>query len=138
MKLHQARYAFLTLALTLLAACAGHKALFRHATDIPSTIRVGLLQHNAYGELVVKITNDPVVTEVTKARFRTAYRATVCGKDETTVATKDCARGPSQRLEAAGRAYDKAITAETEQEALDAVDALSAAMIDLINLAKGK
>lgn len=131
-------FAINMVAVLLMMGCAGHKALFRHATDIPSTIRVGLLQHNAYGELVVKIVSDPVVSAVTKAKFRQAYRATVCSKDESAIPTKDCANGPSWRLERAGRAYDGVASAQTEEEALAAIDALTLAMSDLINLAKGK
>lgn len=126
--------------LMALNGCTGQRALAKHAVDLPSAVKVGLLNHNALGEVAIAVKEDPLVSSATKTLFRDAYRKTVCSKVELAngVGTGSCTDGPSQTLERAGRAFEAFPNAQTEAELSAALDALSAALIDLINLAGGK
>lgn len=124
---------------TLLSGCAGTRSLYDLVHSPEDAAKAALSHHNALGEAAVAMRSDPTVSEPTKTALRAAYRKTVCSAAEEVESkpTADCKAGPAARTEAAAKAYETLHTATTEAELQNAVDELTAVLIDLIELTKG-
>lgn len=119
-----------------LSACSGTRLLYSKAESPPQYAKAVLMHHNAIGEQVADLRDDPTVSERTKARLLEGYRLTVCSSSEiaSKASTATCAAGPAQRLETAAKAYAGLSSASTEAELQAAVDALVAELVKLITL----
>lgn len=126
-------------ALALLAACTGTRELYQQADTPLQYTKVVLLHHNALAEEAANIVGDPTVPAVTKAKVRAAYKATVCSSTEIAgnVGVGDCADGPVQKLEAAGKAFDGVRTAENETQLQSSLTVLVNLLSELITAIKG-
>jgi hypothetical protein len=121
----------------LLAGCSlfqGTQRVFELAQGPAQTAKAGLLLHNATGNFVASMVEDPEVSESTKTRIRDLYRRTVCSTAESTVPTSDCDEGPSYRTDNAVKAYENVQNATTEAEVIAANEALVALLVDLSQL----
>lgn len=118
-------------------AFTGTKRVFELATGPVQTTKASLLLHNAVGEMVAAMIEDPTVSGATKDRARQLYRATVCSQSESTVSTSDCDEGPSYRADKTVKAYEAVQNAQTEAELIAANDALVAQLVDLATIING-
>jgi hypothetical protein len=125
--------------LCLLAACTGAKSLYGQAHTAPQYAKAVLEHHNAIGTQVADLIDDPVVSEQTKTKLRTAYRLTVCDGAERAQATPTatCSKGPSYKLDDAVKTYESVRDAKTEAEITAAVERLVPLLTDLINAIAG-
>jgi hypothetical protein len=133
------KLSLLPLLLILIAGCGGTKQVYELASTPPQYAKSVLLHHNAIGEQIADLREDPAVSDSTKAKLLEGYRLTVCSADERAqaVVTGACKAGPAQRTEAAGMALEKLRSATTETELQAAVDALVSELVKLIDLVSG-
>lgn len=131
------KLSFVTAFVLLLTGCSlfqGTQRVFELAQGPAQTAKATLLLHNASGNFVASMIEDPTVSEATKTRVRDLYRRTVCSTAESTVPTSDCDEGPSYRADSAVKAYEAVRNATTEAEVLAANEALVALLVDLSQL----
>jgi hypothetical protein len=125
--------------LVILAGCAGQRQLYDLPRNTHEYAKAVLAHHNALGESVLAMRADPLVSDPTKAALRLAYRKTVCSKDElVSTPTETCAKGPAQQLQSAAQTFEGVGTPVTEKALEAAINALTAALIDLIELTGGR
>jgi hypothetical protein len=117
-------------------ACVGTKSIYKLADTPTQYVKVVLIHHNALGAEVVRLRADPTISQASKDRLLAGYRVTVCAPTETGPIAL-CKNGPTQQLEAAGRAYEAIHDAKTEKEMSDALTKLVGLMSTLINLVNG-
>jgi hypothetical protein len=128
------------LVLMSFSGCAGMRALYEKPATPPQYAKAVLIHHNAIGESIARLREDPAVSASTKAQLLAAYRVTVCSDAEMRASTSlaACADGPAERLERAARAYELLANAKTETELQSAVDALVSLLVPLIEtIARG-
>lgn len=120
------------LALVLLTACGGTRSVYEQANNPVQYAKAVLLHHNAIGEQVVFLIEDPLVSDASKELLTSGYRATVCAKSEASVSTAECDEGPAYQLQRAAEAAELTYSATTEEELQRAVDELVGLLTQLI------
>lgn len=121
----------------VLAGCSGARQLYSLPETPSQYAKAVLVHHNAIGNQVAVLRDNPDVSEGSKEDLRLLYRDTVCSADERALDTQtaDCRNGPVWRLESSAQAYDAVQSAATEAElesalrsAIAAIDAIISAL----------
>lgn len=130
---------YFTFLLAVLVGCSGTKAVYEQAHTPPQYAKAVLLHHNAIGEQIADLRADPAVSDVSKARLLTGYRATVCNQAErdANTSTAECAHGAAQTLQSAASAFESAANAQTEADLQKAVNDLVGLIAELIPIVNG-
>ena len=119
----------------VLAGCSGARQLYSQADTAVEHAKVILIHHNAIGEQVASLREDPDVREETKANLEAAYRGTVCSTDERSlnVPTPDCREGVMQVLQDSAEALESVTSATNEIELEIALRSAVSALEVVIN-----